>query len=339
MGDDVRIDRSRTFLISVFGAGLVSAGLYLSALLAFAFLLPLQFAFGRLGKGGGFRAAAISALVLTGTQVFFLAGSGTGFTAAWLGSLGFPLLLILTLVVLNHGYATRLGPSVRLVTASLILALVLSPLVSSLLADGSLKAALLDTTKGFTEEIRKGIEAKIDITAPEYDGAALMASLDPERIVDSSLRFFVSAFAGLVFLLIGGSWWIGNRIAGEGSLGRGEAVALRELRLPPELVWPLLASLTLLLATLAIDLGQLPRVVAWNLSIVFALAYAAQGAGIVAHHLERLKVPGFLRIALALTIPLSAISSPIGAGLVAILPVLGVTELWIPYRTKKGVGA
>ena len=104
-------------------------------------------------------------------------------------------------------------------------------------------------------------------------------------------------------------------------------------------VWPFLASGAMLLLSLRFDAGTLARSIAWNLVLIFSCAYLAQGLGIVAHFLARWKVPNFLRIVTLAMATLSALTSPLGLAFAAILTLLGVTELWIPYRNAKGVGA
>ena len=81
------------------------------------------------------------------------------------------------------------------------------------------------------------------------------------------------------------------------------------------------------------------RAAAMNCALVLAALYAIQGLGIVAHFLGRFNTPRPLRIAIAATAVLALVTSTMGVVLAVALPILGVTEIWIPYRKTKGDGA
>lgn len=325
-------------MFSALAGGLASASFYLSVALVFAFLIPLQMAFGRLGRRGGIYAAGMSALGIALVQSWrLIAGGVTELSLGTLAGILYPLLLVGALVVLNASPMRILAPAIRILIASFALALCMLPLVVQLLGDLPLRQALTSALSSLVDGFGKSLADGAMVGG--YDGAALKASLDPAELVDSTLSMFASCYAGLIFIVLGGSWWIGNRLSGEGSGGRREAPSLRDFRLPDFIVWPFLACLGFLLATMALRADSATRAAAWNLALVFALAYAAQGTGIVAHYLAHWKVPRFFRFVMVLLVALSAASSPVGAGLLALLPVLGVTELWIPYRNPKGVGA
>jgi hypothetical protein len=339
MSDGVRVDRSKSFMVAACAAGLISASTFLSVVLSFAFLVPLQIAFGRLGKQGGMLATGISAAALVVFQGWrLLTGSPAQLSLELSLAMLYPLLLVGAMLFLNADTFKRLAPAVRTLAVSLAISVLLAPLVGSLLGDVELRQALTESVASLVKNLTSATVGAVGAAA-SYDSAVLTANLDPTEMVATTLSIFSSCYAALIYVLIGGSWWLGNRLSGEGSNGRREAPALREIHLPDVLVWPFLASLALLLAAGAAKAGPAATAVAWNLSLVFALAYAAQGTGIVAHYLEHWKVPKPFRIAFVIAIALSATTSPIGLGLVAILPVLGVTELWIPYRNPKGVGA
>ena len=340
MADGVRIGRSDFFTFSALALGLLAASFYLSVVISFAFLVPVQLAFGRLGKRGGLFAAGLAALVLAIVEAWRLvAGGSEPFLLETLAAMAYPLVLIAALVLLNAAFWGRTAPFVRALVASAGLALLASPLVALVVTDAAVKVALTEGVRSLMRSLAGAAKGASPLSGEGYDSAALFASLDPREMVESTLTMFASCYSALLFLLLGGSWWLGNRLAGEGSEGRRETPALSELHLPANLIWPFLASWALVFAALFIKAGPAPLAFAWNLSLLFSLAYAAQGTGIVAHYLARWKVPRSFRIALAVSAFIALLSPPIGTFIVAILPLLGVTELWIPYRNPKGVGA
>ena len=340
MIDGIRIDRSTSWLLVALAAGLASASLWLSVFLAPFFLLPLQSAFGRLGKRGGLVSAVAAAVVLAPALLWRLFVDGQGVQPMDIAIvLAFPMASIIAVYLLNSSLLGRIDPSYRVLGIGLAIGLLSAPALAAFLSDAQLKAGLVKSVgqlmDRFTSALPKGAAAQ----ASGYDAAALLASFDPQAMVEMSLKIFASSYAALVCLLLGGSYWLGNRLSGEGSVGRSLALPLSELRAPQSLVWPFLSALGLLFLVLFFKAGSLAQAAAWNLVLAMSLVYAAQGMGIVSHFLKRMRVPGGFRIAFAALVFVSALGSPVGAALLAILPLLGVTELWIPYRNLKGVGA
>lgn len=347
MIDGVRTGRSNSWLIAALASAAASASLWLSVILAPLFLVPLQFAFGRLGRRGGWLATGAAVLLILPAELLRAVQGGSSSLPLDLAALlAFPLAAIAALLLFNAGFASAFRPGYRMLGLGLLLGALAAPAVASLLGDEELKGLLRDSVSRvlgrFTQAMGAAGQAAggaLPAPAQGYDAAALAAGLDPAEMVDSTLSVFASCYAALLCLLLGGSWWLGNRLAGEGSEGRRLAPPLNELRAPEALVWPFLAGLGFLLLVLFFKAGPLVRAIAWNLVLAMSLVYAAQGAGIVSHALRRLHVPGGFRIAFAALALLSATLSPVGAALLAILPLLGLTELWIPYRNSKGVGA
>jgi hypothetical protein len=340
MGDGVRIGRSDSFIFSALALGLMSASFYLSIVLSFAFLVPLQLAFGRLGKQGGNSAALLSGGIVALVQAWRLVTSGgSSLFLASLAGVAYPFLLILALLILNAAIWSKTAAVVKALIVSLALALLMAPAVALLVSDNDIRASMTESVQDLLAGLAGTSTSAPSLASQGYDGAAMLASLDPAEMVATTMKLFSSSFAALLFLLVGGSWWIGNRMAGEGSSGRRATPSLMELHLPEALVWPFLVSWALLLGILYLKPSPVLEALAWNLSLIFTLAYAAQGTGIVAHYLARWKVPRFIRIVLAISLLIGLTSSPLGTALVAIFPLLGVTELWIPYRNPKGVGA
>ncbi len=336
MSDGVLVGRSTSFTVSAIAAGILCASMWMSVVLSPAFLIPLQIAFGKLGRRGGIAAigSALLALVLGFMVQSFSFKEGLALFSV-LSALPAPLALIAVLFILNTALFSSWAPVSRILALAAILSVAAAPFVAGIFANAGLRSSLAASVSHLVEGFMKGV----DLGEQGYDSAALLASLDPASMVASSFEFFASGFAALVFAFLGMSWWIGNRLSGPDSTGRRATGLLSETRIPAWYVWPFLASGAMLLLSLRFDAGTLARSIAWNLVLIFSCAYLAQGLGIVAHFLARWKVPNFLRIVTLAMATLSALTSPLGLAFAAILTLLGVTELWIPYRNAKGVGA
>jgi hypothetical protein len=78
---------------------------------------------------------------------------------------------------------------------------------------------------------------------------------------------------------------------------------------------------------------------AWNCALALTLAYAAQGLGIVTHLFKSWNMPRSLRILIAAMAIIALATLTAGIAVAVILPLFGVTEIWISYRKPKGAGA
>jgi len=339
MSDEAR-NRHRipSLLAASLAAGAVSALLYLSVIASFAFLLPVQVAFGRRGRKAGMAAAAAAVLAtflgheLEGHPSGALAGPG-GLGGLDLLSLVLPPAVLLSALCLMNASFWEGRPKVLAGLAAVALC--------SLAAVPAIVAVGSDTGyRAYLEERLGSLFAPLLAQAGEgYEASALRASLEPKALVEQSLAVVRSTFAAFLYALLGASRWLGNRLSGPGTPGREASGPLAEYRLPYALVWPFLAAWTGVLAARYLAAPPALQALSWNLALVFSLAYAVQGIGIASHLMKRWNLPRSLRIALAATALLVVATPPAGTAAAAILPLLGVTEVWIPYRNLKGVGA
>jgi hypothetical protein len=313
-------------------AGLASSLLYSSVLLSFAFLLPVQIAFGRSGRRSGTAAAAVSAAGIAVVQVWRLAAAGV-FDAAALGSgIIAPAVILGALVLLSAPFWKGWDATYRILCVTAACALAALPILIALQRDASITAYLEERIGALLSPLRS-------VQGQGYEASALAASLDPKELVATSISTLRDSYAAILLLFIGGSWRLGNRLSGAGSRGRLETGSIDDMRLPYPLLWAFLASWSLVLAAVLLHAPAGLASFAWNCALALALAYAAQGFGILTHLFKRWKMPKFLRI-LILVMAVLAMTTPTSAMAVAIaLPFFGVTEIWIPYRKPKGVGA
>jgi hypothetical protein len=334
MADSVSAFRRKPYA-AIVAAGLASGVLYLSVFLSVAFLLPVQVAFGRLGWREGLAAAGISAALIAAAQAWTLAAAGAlGLAALASGTLP-PLVVIGALALMNAPFGRGWKPSYRALGATALCAAAALPVIVAFGRDASIAAYLEERIGSITAPLRSAVASSGD----GYELSALAASLDPKYMVASAMSVLRDSYAAMIFLLLAGSWRLGNRLSGEGSRGRAETVAIDGLRLPFSLVWAFLASWSLVLAALLLRAPVALAALAWNCALVLSLAYAAQGIGIVTYLLKSMNAPKPLRIAIAVTAAIALATPTLGVAVAAALPLFGVTEIWIPYRKPKGVGA
>jgi uncharacterized protein YybS (DUF2232 family) len=95
---------------------------------------------------------------------------------------------------------------------------------------------------------------------------------------------------------------------------------------PDAWVWGLIAALAF-----SVVPHETPRFIGWNLAILFAVLYLAQGAAIVEHYLLKARLKPFLR---GLIITLLLVMPPTLASVIA----LGIVDIWADVRKVRGPG-
>jgi hypothetical protein len=331
--EEPRQSRLGGALASIAIAGLVSGVLYLSTALAPLYLVPVQFAYGRSGRrGGAFAAGASAALIIAAQTMRLFVAKSFSLVALGTGIIP-PMALLGALILVNAGFWSRIPATYRILAVAAACALAAVPAMGELGQDSGFAA--------YMESRLNAVIAPIRNQAGElsYDESALAAALDPKTLVATTLRILTSSYGAMIVLMLGGSWWLGNRAAGPGSPGRAAASPLAAYRVPYALVWAFLASWTVVLATLLTGAPAAIQAAAWNCALALSLTYAAQGVGIASNLFDRWKMPRFTRVAIAATALVALVTPTAGIVVAVALPLLGVTEVWIPYRNPKGVGA
>ncbi len=205
-------------------AGLASCLLFLSLVLSFAFLLPVQIAYGRLGRRAGGLAAGVAAAGIAAVQGWRLASTGASDPLALIVGMLPPFVLLGALVLLNAPIWSGLATAYRVAIVVAGCALSAIPLLITLEGDVSFRNFLEKLFGDFLTPLRSAL-------GDGYDASALAASLNPPDVVASLLEMLRNSYAAVFLVYLGGSWRLGNRLSGPGSRGREETVAIDELRL------------------------------------------------------------------------------------------------------------
>jgi hypothetical protein len=102
-----------------------------------------------------------------------------------------------------------------------------------------------------------------------------------------------------------------------------------------ECVWALSLSLLAILAGLHFGIAPL-EIAGWNILVICAILYLAQGGGIAIFFLARL--PPGMRLALNLGVVALILTPGINAAFAGVLILLGIAENWAPFRASKPNG-
>jgi hypothetical protein len=139
--------------------------------------------------------------------------------------------------------------------------------------------------------------------------------------------------------MLAGSWWAGNRLAvikETSDQGAVQGVRRPSFEVPLWLLWPSIAGWTLLLFVLYGHRSGLVAVVAWNVSLAAVCWYALQGFSVISSFLQSRGMRRMTGLVPALLIVLILLDIKVGLVVAALVPILGVSEVWLQYRTFKG---
>lgn len=314
---------------------MVSVFLLRSGFLTVLFLIPLGVVGFSFGRGtlwrGVLTAVVLNALCLLGLSLWVRRGLG-----GFLPDLGFYALMVAAFAWLTAPPTG--GPAVFRIRASY--RLILGAAAGALLGIGFTAVE----SAGLQSFIRSQAELLSSLYVASAGGDAVRRSLleqelSPDRIVSVFNLILVrgGALASMMVVFfvsrqfsLGLAALIRRRGFREGGLS---VTGPRDFHAPPVLIWAFSGSLAGILLFRIAGL-TVPETVVWNLLIVCALMYLAQGWGILQTILSRRDMPALLRIVVNIGIILVVFSPGINMASLGLLILLGIVEHWIPLRAR-----
>ncbi len=149
-----------------------------------------------------------------------------------------------------------------------------------------------------------------------------------EYIKETVLRNFVFSY----FVLLSGSIWIGD-LLGFRTLGK-KARHLSQFRVPENGVWVLITAWAGVLLDVVVGIGAL-RYLFWNLGMIALFVYGMQGLGIIRHYFDSRGIAAWMRVMLWIGVILILFWPGINLIVILGIPGVGVSEIWINYRSSK----
>lgn len=318
--DSILIRKNRIKVPVWVSAGVLSGLFYASGFIAVAFLVPVQFAFAKEGKKEGLLSMLASLAVI---------GIGNAMHLASLGFLQFsvlaqtmlsPLLLLCGIIAMNMFVADNWK---KIIVVSVVLAGVFGFMLNA-------SIGTLDAQKAI---------AGIIIKLLGYSGMQLPdATTVAKDYVAPAVEVILDCYGALLFLMLAGSWSIGNRLGKKGT-GTEETMQksfIRSIVVPQWLLWPSILAWGLLLLVLYGHKQGVLAIIAWNASLAAASWYALQGIGLISYFFESKGMHRATGSVLVLLILLILLDSKVGLAVAILIPVLGVSEVWLQYRIRKG---
>ncbi len=324
MDEQERLLKKRIILADA-TAGILSGFLYLSYVLSFAFLVPVQQSFAGRGMKAGLVSSLAAFLVITvGTVVRMV--QLRFFDFLYLASACLPPLLLLAALFWINAESPRLSKMIRIFLAVLVLSLIALPFVLRMSKDST-----------FTDQLSAYVKETIDTSGLAIDEPRLAAEL-----VQRAIGIISAGFSAFILWVVAGSWWLGSMLASKSRAAMlgfepvKKPLRLAEVKVPHAALWPSLLLWSLLFIALALKAEGIIRLLVWNLALCAASIYGLQGIGVITFLLQKPGIPALLRRLLPLALTAALLNQATSAVVLIGLPVLGITEVWIPYRNLKG---
>ncbi|MCE1207307.1 MAG: hypothetical protein LWX00_07855 [Spirochaetia bacterium] len=308
--------------------GLVSGVLYLSYILSFAFLIPIQYAFSAKGRKPGLITAATAFAIIVFGQLGRMVSSGIA-SFGLIASAVLPPALFLASMIFINGAVQAKRQSRRLLLAAILLSLISAPFVYLAVTDQAV------------------LESLASMAVASFGGGSMSETLNANArlAVQAAAETIASAFSAFILWILAVSYWFGNRYASQMRMRRKAsletspsqtALALADIRVPVTLLWPTLIVWASLFAVIVTKTSGVIAAAVTNAALFLGSLYAMQGIAILTHLANYSRIFFFIKVLLPLLFLVSVLNPTVGTIILIALPVLGITEVWFPYRNLKG---
>ena len=296
----------------------------------FFFLIPLQVHFLRKGRQAFFNSLAISFGVILIVKIIASRGTSLSQAGPFLLTEGFILsVLMIGLLLVNTKNDL---PYLKQIPGRLI------ALIAATAGTGLLSVPLilyLKQNKIFTQALALNFETLSTYLNTTFgQGEIIKQFFQADELRLLSVIVFFRSYLFYYFLLLCFSWWAGSKIGARSLRRKANFIRLIDFKIPDHYIWPLIGSLALILINTIVNLGVL-QYLAWNVLLVVAFLFGLEGIGIMRHFFDRYKLPRGLRITLGILLIILALSPRINVIVLILIPGLGVSEIWLKYRTRE----
>ena len=301
------------------------------------FLIPLQVTYIRQGKEIFLYSLVLSFVILVVLWVVLanagLSGSSVlpeieGFRSIITSLISIQLLTMASLLggLMLVNFYTQRRVLYRLFLATLAAGTLGTILILILSRD----SALISGLESYFKEATKLIAGFY----PNDTNIILPAELtDTTLLVKAFWYYVITGFIFGYFVNLSISWYVGSALANR-SYGKVDRLTiLKKFKLPEFFIWPLIAAWSLVLLA---HLIKLPFVYSLflNVGLIFLFLYGLQGLSIIKYLLAKYNISGRWKILLLLIIFMVLFFPPISIAFFIIVPGLGVSEIWIKYRSR-----
>jgi hypothetical protein len=307
-------------LNAVLGWGVLSGILYASGFFTFAFLIPIQYEFSKESKKEGLFSLLVSFVMIVGESVLRFENLKAIDVSLLIQTIMPPLLLLAAIALINS-ISTDLWK--KLTTVTIILSVLFGFMLQESLGTKEMQASIAS------------LLAQMLSNAGVQDIDSLVLLQDYVTLV---IELIMKSISIMLWITISGSWWIGTALGSRKKNIQNEekAIQKRGYNVPQWLLWPSIVAWILLLFALYGEKSGILALVAWNSALLAAFWYALQGFSAISHFFVAKGKRNFTGIIVVLLAMLLLLDSRAGLVIAILAPLLGVTQVWLQYRLRKG---
>ncbi|HNP92237.1 MAG TPA: DUF2232 domain-containing protein [Rectinema sp.] len=300
--------------------GLLSGFLYASGFLAFAFLIPIQYVFRKENKREGLLSILVSLSIVAAISTIELSRMGWKELPIFLQTLLLPALLLATIGAMN---LLKSDAWVKIIAATIVVSVLFAYLFSISIG---------------TPEARRSIADMIAQLLNSSGIQDLDASAIEQNYVIPAISIIMRSFGVASWLLLAGSWHIGNSLA-SARIWKQKGEAKKNafvFSVPSWLLWPSILGWLALICVLYGNERGVFAIIAWNVSLAAACWYALQGFSLISYFFRLRNMQRLAGLLLILLMILMFYEAKIRIAAAILAPMLGVSEVWLQYRMHKG---
>jgi hypothetical protein len=301
------------------------------------FLIPLQVTYIRQGRETFFYSLVLSFVMLVVLWVG-LANAGLSGLSVFPEIEGFRRIITTFISIQLLTIASLLGGLILInfyTQRRVLYRLFLSTLAAGTL--GTIVILFLSRDSALISGLESYFKEATKLIAGLYTGDAniiLPAELaDPTLLVKAFWYYVISGFIFGYFVNLSISWYVGSVLVNRSYGKVGRLTILKKFKLPEFFIWPLIAAWSLVLLS---HLVKLPFIYSLflNVGLIFLFLYGIQGLSIIQHLLAKYNISGRWKTLLLLVMFMVLFFPPIAIAFYIIVPGLGVSEIWIKYRSR-----
>jgi len=158
--------------------------------------------------------------------------------------------------------------------------------------------------------------------------------IDSESLLIITREFFLRSYIFDYFILLLFSWRSGTMLALKSLRAKANTTGLKNFRMPDVYIWPLILGLAGVLVNNFRSLGFLGFLF-WNTALIMLFLFGLTGFGIIRFLFEKFRLAKSLRFLFIFSLVILIMTPRVGIVFFLLIPALGVSEIWIKYRTKQ----
>jgi len=170
--------------------------------------------------------------------------------------------------------------------------------------------------------------------------------IDGESLLIITREFFLRSYIFDYFVLLLFSWRGGTMLAlkslrvkasaasAASKASTASAAGLKNFQMPDVYIWPLILCLAGVLVNNFRSLGFLGFLF-WNTALIMLFLFGLTGFGIIRFLFEKFRLAKPLRFLFIFSLVILIMTPRVGIVFFLLIPALGVSEIWIKYRTKQ----